>query len=513
MLRLLTLNQKFLIILFIFSYLIFNTGIHGDELFEILKTSKINSFYDFIIYTDELITSPLAHIFFWWTYPVIGSENLFLYDLLKISLHLLSIYFLYKFFSQYLDNSRSFFSSLIFILYPTHDSSVFVYMFTLYTFVPCLIMYCHYKINRDSYLLAYPLLVFASFTHYLTPPYIIGLSVIFLLERKFKKFIVFISSFFLYFIYYAGVGLLSPQKEKRVDDGITIISLIKNIFLQITTSIDAFFGPSFFLKIFYSLKSLNLYSLIIGCVIIFILINYKFQRKQFIPWKLLISLFAVFVISLFMFALTNMYSQITFGLGNRVTIYGSLLLSVLIFLIPLSKFRLSIIFIIFLLPNFGLSEHWKSWNSKQLKIISNINLNDDLNLIGDNDLLLVTQNNYSELGPFSHIEFFSMDWNTRAIFSKKIKTKKIMSLSKNIKLSEGYIIDKKSGEQIKLNENIFLYDSNKNDLRTVKKNEISDILNKTEINKRHWVQFLENTIIKDIILFISPRLSYLFKDK
>ena len=64
-----------------------------------------------------------------------------------------------------------------------------------------------------------------------------------------------------------------------------------------------------------------------------------------------------------------------------------------------------------------------------------------------------------------------------------------MSLSKNIKLSESYIIDKKSGEQIKLNENIFLYDSNKNDLRTVKKNEISDILNKTEINKRHWVQF------------------------
>ena len=109
MLRLLTLNQKFLIILFIFSYLIFNTGIHGDELFEILKTSKINSIYDFIIYTDELITSPLAHIFFWWTYPVIGSENLFLYDLLKISLHLLSIYFLYKFFSQYLDNSNHFF--------------------------------------------------------------------------------------------------------------------------------------------------------------------------------------------------------------------------------------------------------------------------------------------------------------------------------------------------------------------------------------------------------------------
>lgn len=510
MLKLLILNKKYVLTFFFFSFLLFKTGIHGDELFEILKTSRINNLYDFILYTDELITSPFAHLFFWWAYPLIGNENLYLYDILKIILHGLSVYFLYKFFSQYLDSERAFLSSLIFIVYPTHDSSVFVYMFSIYTFVPCLIMYCHYKINKGNYLISYPILVFASFTHYLTPPYIIGLSFIFLIGKEYKKFFIFISSFFLYFLYYISVGFLSPEKEKRVEDSINLISFIKNILLQFITSIDSFFGPSFFIKIFFSLASLNFYSLFVGFVIIFFLLNTRIQKRQVIPWRLLISLLSVFIISLLMFALTNMYSQITFGLGNRVTIYGSLLFSVIILLIPLTKARLLIILIIFILPSFGLAEHWKDWNFTQLQISSNINENNEIESIKQNDLLLVVGNNYSQLGPFSHIEFFSMDWHTNAIFMNKLKTKKVLSLSENIKFIDNHFINKKNGKKTEVTGYIFVYDSDKNTLRTIKEDQIYELLKKLPRINRHWIQLIDNTKLKEFILTLSPRLDYLF---
>ena len=510
MIKIITQNKLILLLIVLISYLLVNTGIHGDELFEIFKTSQIKNIFDFINYTDELITSPLAHIFFWWTYPIIGNENLYLYDLLKIILHLLSIYFLFKFFSDYLTPFRSFLASILFIFYPTHDSSVFVYMFSIYTFIPALIMFCHHSISKGKYLYSYPLLITASFTHYLSPPYILGLSIIFLLNAQYKKFIIFLSSFFLYFGYYLIIAFQYPNKEKRVEDSMTIGSFFKNIIIQIITSIDSFFGPSFFLKIFLSIKSLNLYSLILGSIVIIFLLIYRDSTKREIPFKLLLSLFLVFVISLGMFSLTNAYSQITLGLGNRVTIYGSLFLAVILALMPLTRINIIVLFIIFILPTFGLSDHWKSWNDKQLIIISKIQENKELAKINSNDQLLIYNNNYSKLGSYSHIEFFSMFWNTETIFKKYVKTKNIVALSQNIKLNNNLLTDIKYNKNYIISKRIYLYNTENNQLNQISKNKLKNILNNLKKEKRHWIQEIENKNIRKFILILSPRLNYLF---
>ena len=73
-----------------------------------------------------------------------------------------------------------------------------------------------------------------------------------------------------------------------------------------------------------------------------------------------------------MYALTGLYSHSAFNLGNRSTVYGSLLIAfLLVSFLPANKKSVIFLLIIFLAPVFGLSDHWKSWNVHQRTIIEN----------------------------------------------------------------------------------------------------------------------------------------------
>ena len=509
-------NNYFLLIsiaiIFYLSFLIIGTGIHGDELLEIYKTKNISNLVDFLYYTEQLLTIPAAHIFYYWAYPAIGENNLIIYDFLKIIFHTISIYFVYKFASDYIPQKNALFAALFFILYPTHDTSIFCYMFTLYTFVPALIMYCHHLIKDEKYLIGYSLLLIASFTHYLTPPYIFGLSIIFLFKKSYKKFLLFISASFLYLIYYFSILFYFPDYEKRLDEILTIYSFSKNLILQLVSSLDTLFGLSFIIKIYLSIKSIDLFTLLISTIIIIILLVTAEKKKVKIPWLLLFSILIVYILSLFMFALTGLYVHNTFNLGNRVTIYGSLLIAFILSIFPFNKKNMIIFYIIFILPLFGLSSHWKSWNKDQLKIISNIKNNIYLEQISTDEVLLIENNNYSKIGPYSHIDFFSMSWNTDVIFNENTQTKKIMSLSSNLKIDNDYLIDKKNSKRLFISDNLYIYDSTNNKLTKISKKELPEIIKKYVVEKRHWVQFLDHDFIKQRISVLSPRLDYLFND-
>ena len=375
-------TNKSITIIFIISsilfYILWNTGLHGDAYVIINQTAEIKSFNDFLNHININIYGPINFFIFYWVYPVFGLEYLFIYDLLKVIYHLFSIFFVFKFASYYLPNDRALLASVLFIFFPTHDSTIFWYMIMPYTVAASLIMYCHYLMRSNKLFLAYPLLLVSTFSTYVTPPFIIGLSFIFFLEKSYKKFLLFISPAIIYIIYYLTLKSLFSSTEIKIDDNLSFIKFIKTLFLQILSGFDVFLGPSFILKIFSSIYSLSLFSFLLTLPIIFFSKFYFSSKKPIIYKPLLIGLTLVFLLSCCMFAITGMYTQMAFNLGNRVTIYGSLIIAFLLSSVPFSKKFLVFIAIIFILPLFGLSDHWKKWNVNQKIIINNIQTNNDL---------------------------------------------------------------------------------------------------------------------------------------
>jgi hypothetical protein len=164
----------------------------------------------------------------------------------------------------------------------------------------------------------------------------------------------------------------------------------------------------------------------------------------------------------------------------------------------------------FLAPMLGLSDHWKSWNSHQKDIIGNIKNNQELKEINPNSTLIVTENIYSKLGPFSHIEFFSMPWNVGAIFQDSVKTKNIVTITPYVTVNGDYIIDQKFSGRYPLKNKLYVYGSEDNLVREISAKEVPELIKQQPKIIRHWVQLFNDTWVQNIIVWLSPRLVYLF---
>jgi hypothetical protein len=193
-------------------------------------------------------------------------------------------------------------------------------------------------------------------------------------------------------------------------------------------------------------------------------------------------------------------------------VYGSLLIAFLLAaFLPANRKSVIFLLIIFLVPVFGLSDHWKSWNSHQKIVIENIKNNQLLKEIEIDTTLLVTGNIYSKIGPFSHIEFFSMPWNVNAIFQDSVKAKNIVALTPYVKIEGDYIIDPKFGGKYSLRNKLYVYESENNLVRSISFIDVPDLIKQQPKIIRHWVQLFKDTWIQKIIVNLSPRLIYLFQ--
>ena len=418
---------------------------------------------------------------------------------------------IYIFSLDYLKKDRAILVSFLFVFFPIHDSTTYWYMTTAYIFTPALIMYSHYLYRHEKVIIGFPLLIVASLLSYSSPPYIFGLASIFLIEKLYKKLILFLIPGILYTVFYLVISLTFPDGvEKRLDTTLTLTKLTKNYLLQLFSSLDVIIGPSFWIKIYFSITSISLISILLSLFVIFFLNAKLLSKKPTFPLSLILSLSLVLLLSLAMFALTGLYTQISFNLGNRVTLYSSLLVSFFLATLPITKKYLLLLAIIFVLPVFGLSDYWKSWNQHQKIIIHNIETNKDFKLINPGDALLVSGNIYSKMGRFSHIEFFSAPWVVRSIFKDSVKTENIIALTSYIYLKNNKLIDQKFKNNINLSKKIYLYQSDKNLLSKISISDIPLILDKRPKEIRHWVQLLNYQPVKSFIIYLSPRLKYLF---
>jgi hypothetical protein len=202
----------------------------------------------------------------------------------------------------------------------------------------------------------------------------------------------------------------------------------------------------------------------------------------------------------------------TFNLGNRVTTFGCLLLSLIIIRFLLNnRYCATLVLSLIIFSVLGISDHWKEWHNSKKRIIYNISENVDINNFSIESQLFVSYNHYSKIKTMNHIEFFPDVPNVRAIF--KLATGKDYNVSplNNRFYFDGHrIVDKKLGDQYFVGEFINIYDSENDELLTVAKKNITEYLSNLPMDYRHWVQLLDKeNLIRIMVLKLMPRLEYI----
>ena len=511
-------SNKFLkisLLLLIISYLLISTGFHGDDYIVISNLDKTDILGFLNIETVKIMALNIVTYYsFWWPYFLLGNEYQWVYDLIKIVAHAISIFFVYKFSTDYLPKDRAVLVSLIFILYPLHDTTAYWYMTAPYILIPATILYAHHLIRNNKSALGFFVSMLGAFSYYISPPYIFGLSVIFLFEKNFKKAIIFVTPGVLYVAYYFWIKLHYVGVERRINSDLGVSDFFKQMLIQPLSFLESALGPSYWLKVSYAIESISLVSAIIIAVIsVFAFLKVKkISKTTLLSKSLLAGLISVLILSFGMYALTGLYSHSAFNLGNRSTVYGSLLIAFLLAtLLPANKKSVVFLLIIFLAPVFGLSDHWKSWNSHQKIVIENIKNNQKLKEIETNSTLIVTGNIYSKLGPFAHIEFFSMPWSVSAIFKDSVRTKNIVALTPYVVINDDYLIDPKFRGKYLLKDKLYVYDSEKDLVKAISAKDVPELIKHQPIIVRHWVQLFKDTWVQNIVVWLSPRLVYLFE--
>ena len=504
----------FFAIVILLLYLIIGTGIHSDE-YKLL-TQPLNGWQNFweLTHTQfpEFIFALPTYYGFFWAYPVFGFEYQLGYDLIKVVAHLISLFCVYKFACDYIPRDRAMIASAFFVFYPMHDTSVYWYMCVPYTLIPSVILYAHSLMRNNNLLWGFLLVVIGAFAGYVSPPYVFGLVPIFLYGRKYSKAILFALPGVLYSVVFFLISKILGGSSSKIDIHLNFFAFLKQLIFQALSFIDAAIGPSFWLKIYYSIGSIGLISALIAIFIISILlikVSLYSERPQYSK-PLFVGLASIAILSFAMYSLTSHNPQTDFSLGNRSTIYGSLLIAFLLALLPLNKKTVVFFALIFILPVFGLSDHWKCWNTHQKIIIENIQTNKELKNIEHGSTVLVTANMYSLLGPFSHIDFFVTGRLFNSIFNDWMIDYDIFPLTSDIYLKGNYLMDGKFGGKHALASNIYVYNSTINSVAKISLSSVPQLLAQRPREIRHWVQLAKGTWIESGIVYLNPTYARLF---
>jgi len=498
----------------IILYLLMGTGLHADDY------SAIGGWRDWSEFLNAdpqkkglLIFGLPTYYTLWWPYFVIGFQHQWVYDLIKALTHLVSLVCVYKFARDYFTRDRAMIASALFVFYPLHDTTMYWYMTASYVLIPSIIMYAHSLFRNERTLLGFLFLTLGAFASYVSPPYVFGLAAIFLFERKYKKAALFALPGVLYVVFYFVIKFAYSGIEGRINSHVGIAGIVKSLIMQPITFLEASIGPSYWLKIYYAIGSLSLISFIIAsCIILYLLIKSRsFSAPPVAQKSLYFGLLCVLLLSFGIYSLTLLYHYSVFNTANRANVYGSLLIAFLLVLLPLNKKTIIFFALIFILPVFGLSDHWKSWNINQKKIIENVENNRQLHEIEPNSTLLVTGNSYSKLGPFSHIDFFISPFVIQSIFNKSVNSCNIVAFTSYLYIDKGFLVDPKFDQKYLLNNRIYVYDSVQNSMKEIALSSLPVMLSQSPKEIQHWVQLAKGTCIESSIVSLSPRLSYLFQ--
>lgn len=488
-------------------YLIINTGIASDD-FIFTLTMKGKGVAESM---DPRICphTPMESVFFFLWYPFFSLDNMLPAELIKILYILISFYMISCFFGIFLGRGYALLASFLFVFFPSHDSTVYWFLGQYLTLSMAIYLFAYYLAHRDRLSYAFISASVASFLSYGSIAIAIPLFILAVLNREIKKGVVIIAPNIIYTVYYVFIGRLMPTSINRLPENFNMFSIAKQFIFQASTFLDAVFGPSIWLKVYYSILQLSLPSVIVCLAFIFILANYlKNNAITRYDFKLLISLAAMAMLSLGMFALTGAYPQMAFNIGNRVTIFGSLLAAYLIVAAPMNRvFKITALAVL-IFSIFGLSDHWKAWNAHQKVVISNIMNNKELANHKDGKTIFVSGNQYSKLGRFSHIEFFS-ERGPECIFNIILGREASLSpINRRFMFADSHVVDTKYGRSYKTDGCIIVYDSERDSVLKIDEKDINRYIESLPKDIRHWTQLPGFEFLREWVVRLAPRLEY-----
>ena len=505
------------------AYLLVNTGFVSDD-FAVLMSFKNKEVYDLLV-PSRFLHIPVIHYIFYVNYFWFSHyDGELLLNLLKIANVLLALYLTTKFFELYVDFKRALLISFIFVFFPSHDATTFWYFGQYLTLNISFYLYSYYLAHKSRLWLAFFMALIASFTSYGSPPIALSLFILCVLNKQLKRGVVLLAPNILFCVYYiliTHVGKLYTRLPSNYD----VVSITKHFVLQMVTFCDAMFGPSMWLKLYLAFTQLSVKSWVIGAFVTFICYkaysahtkirgnNVSDVRHLWVSGynlKLVICFVVLTFTSLLMFAVNGYYPQLTFNLGNRTTIYGSLLIAYLIVMMPVKRKLRDVVIGMLIFSILGISDHWKVSNVHQQEVMMQIRNNEALQNYTEDKPIYVVGNQYSKYGPISHIEFLSESWVVDAFLKLALERDNISvkPLNRRFIFTNGSLVDTKYNMKTAVGDYINVYDSDRDVLMKLQALEINKYLDCLPVDKRHWILMLDVKFIKDLIRKLMPRLKY-----
>ncbi len=465
----------------------------------------------------------------WWATPALiathgfvyrwfGYDNFWLYDALKIGWVALAYGLVYRFGLLWFTPARAAFFAALFIFFPSHDSTNFWYSNQYLTLTSAFLLFAFYLAERGRYAGAAALSALGSFESYGSPPWAIGLSLVFLLQRKYRAAAALLVPQLVYVAYYLALTESYGKGSKRLPSAWNPEALVKQFVLQVLGGLDAVLGPSLVLKTWWSIASLTLVSAGVGVLIWFLIVRDRPEpAAPRIPAALWAGVLAVAAGGYGIFALTGAYPQSAFGMGNRVTIYASFAVAFALAALPLPRIAHAALAGVLVFATLGVSDHWRAWRSVQDRTMAAIAANPRL---GSGELgtgtVFVVGRDYSRLGPLAHIAFFTETWAADAVFKFALGEKKTFSvvpLTARFRVVPEGLQDARQGTIYPVSERIDVYLAETDSLTSVERRDLDRFVDQLQWPPRHWIHLIDVPWLRALILQWMPQLGYLFMDK
>jgi hypothetical protein len=509
-------NVLYLLYLLLIVFLVFNTGMYSDDFTHIFLKRNMG-FSELILPSKWWVIAPVEHYLLNVWYRFFDINNLIFLELLKTFYIVISFFFITRFFRIFLGVHHASMISFLILFFPSHEATTYFYLGLYQTLNFALYAYAFYLVHHNRILLGSVCSVLAAFVCYSSVGFAIALFSFFVMDRKYKKAAVMIVPCLFYIIHYIYFTKIYLITDSQIPRNLNMYSIAKQFILQVVTFIDSMVGPSMWYKIYYSFSNLSLVSVLlaIALMVVFYRKHGNVENKEIsskYDFKLIVTFSIIILAGFANYSITGRYPQLCFGLGNRTTLYGSILLSYLIVQCPVSNKIKTGVFAVLLFSVFGISDHWKSWSIQQQEVISNIQNNKLLNEYQDNKVIYVSGNQYSKYGPISHIEFLSENWVPITVFKLALKKEtRAVTINKRHVYEDGYLVDRKDNSKVEIEDYINIYDSKNNKLLKFDVENVNSYIDSLPPEHRHWIQLLpKDSYLTKIAFFLMPRLEYMF---
>jgi hypothetical protein len=494
--RWLLLHVPFLVL---FAYSLHGVGVCCDDFDLLVSVPRDRSFGYLRANPANIFTHGLP--FLW-----IGYERQALYDLLKFGWVAAAYAMAYRFGGLFFAGPRAALFAALFVFYPTHDSTSFWFSSQYLLLTAAFYLYGFYLAARERLAAATAMATLASFVSYGSTPWAFGLALVFLLQRQWRRAAVLLVPNLCYIAYYAVVTLWLGWGNQRLPSEVHAEALLRRFVLQIGGGADAVLGPSLWLKLWYSVSSLTLLSAAVGAAIVMALVRTARAPAELpgVPRPLWLGAGAVVLAAFAMFALAaGTYPQLAFGMTNRVTVHASFGAALLLASLARRAWPASALAALLTFSSLGLSDHWRAWQRVQEGTIEALRRDADLasGQLGS-DVLFVTGNAYSRLGPIAHIDFLSQMHIADSVFRLALgerKTFSVVPLRSEFVAEPHALVDPRSDVRYPIAANVAVYDAQAAALRRIDAADMPSLITGLDTEKRHWMYLLQSEWLRDAV--------------